>query len=402
MDMSDKITVKLCSEIDRYNLIHDNSINNLLYCSDTIIDQVDQLLNELPTFELEINSTFLDLAHLIWNEEPLVEENIYELAYKAEQGYTVYRQFYCYEYSRIQIPLNTYLKDLYFDGLLVVVFSERWVRPNKRSPKGVKEAYTRRKYLDRKVPLSFAVSTLSYYERHYPVFIYNLEQEKTLYEVLVEGYKHLNSDSSAGMHFLVLAKRNVGWGTEFLEYWSSMVECPRTFQAYRFLGYTTWMPYDIAELRDMLPNIIKPKKLPCLLKFNDLEKDFVLVEFPQMLGVHQVFEAFEKADTEVLREINEKKSSLRLWKEEVTRPKAPKIESSSRSLARKEDAMAALRKRKQQEKAGEVPRKAPYPEVEKPFEIREEVLESFGYYKKKFEAAYPAFLEEVLHDDKNH
>ena len=401
--MSDKITVKLCNERDHLSLLRGNWTSNLFYCSDTLIDQVDQLMNELPTFELDGNSTFLDLAHLIWNEELLVEEKIYELGYKAEQGGTIYRHFYCYEYRRTQIPLYKCLKELYFDGPLVIVFSERWVSPYKRSPKGVKEAYTRRQYLDRPPPPGFAVSTLSsYVSSPSTVFIYNSEKEQSFYDVLTEKYKRAKRDSSPGMQFLVLAKENFRWGTEFLEYWATRVENNRAFQAYRLLGFTSWMPYNIAELQDMLPNIINPKKLPCLLKYDDLNKDFVLVEIPSLLRINQVFEAFEKADTEALREIHEKKTALKLWKEEVTRPKTPKNESSSGSLARKEDAMAALRKRKQQEKAGEVPRKAPYPEVEKPFEIREEVLESFGYYKKKFEAAYPAFLEEVLHDDKNH
>ena len=401
--MSDKITVKLCNERDHLSLLRGNWTSNLFYCSDTLIDQVDQLMNELPTFELDGNSTFLDLAHLIWNEELLVEEKIYELGYKAEQGGTIYRHFYCYEYRRTQIPLYKCLKELYFDGPLVIVFSERWVSPYKRSPKGVKEAYTRRQYLDRPPPPGFAVSTLSsYVSSPSTVFIYNSEKEQSFYDVLTEKYKRAKRDSSPGMQFLVLAKENFRWGTEFLEYWATRVENNRAFQAYRLLGFTSWMPYNIAELQDMLPNIINPKKLPCLLKYDDLNKDFVLVEIPSLLRINQVFEAFEKADTEALREIHEKKTALKLWKEEVTRPKTPKNESSSGSLARKEDAMAALRKRKQQEKAGEVPRKAPYPEVEKPFAIREEVLESFDYYREKFEAAYPAFLEEMLNDDKNH
>ncbi len=399
--MSDKITVKLCNERDHLSLLRGNWTSNLFYCSDTLIDQVDQLMNELPTFELDGNSTFLDLAHLIWNEELLVEEKISELGYKAEQGGTLYRHFYCYEYRRTQIPLFMCLKELYFDGPLIIVFSESWVSPHKPSPR-VRKAYTRRTYLDRPDPPGFAVSSLSYVSNPSTVFIYNSEKEQSFYDVLKEKYKRAKSDPSPGMRFLVLAKENFRWRTEFLEYWAARVENNREFQAYRLLGFTSWMPYNIAELQKMLPNIINPEKLPCLLKFNDLDKDFVLVEFPSLLRINQVFEAFHKADTEALREIHEKKSALRLWKEEVTRPKTSKNESSSGSLARKEDAMAALRKRKQQEKAGEVPRKAPYPEVEKPFAIREEVLESFDYYREKFEAAYPAFLEEVLNDDKNH
>lgn len=401
--MPEKIIVKLCNESDHRSLIYGGPMSNLFYCSDTLIDKIDQLVNELPTFELEGNSTFLDLAHLIWNEELLVEEKISELGYKAEQGGTLYRHFYCYEYRRTQIPLFMCLKELYFDGPLVIVFSESWVSPHKPSPKGVKEAYTRRTYMDRPDPPGFAVSTLSsYVSSPSTVFIYNSEKEQSFYDVLKEKYKRAKSDSSPGMQFLVLAKENFRWGTEFLEYWANRVENKRTFQAYRLLGFTSWMPYNIAELQKMLPNIINPEKLPYLLKYNDLNEDFVLVEFPPMLEINQVFEAFEKADTKALREIQEKKTALKLWKEEVTRPKTPKNESSRGSLARKEDAMAALRKRKQQEKSGEVPRKAPYPEVEKPFAIREEVLESFDYYREKFMAAYPAYLEEVMQNEQNH
>ena len=80
--------------------------------------------------------------------------------------------------------------------------------------------------------------------------------------------------------------------------------------------------------------------------------------------------------------------SLRLAIEsELLEPELPKLLSPPGSLARKEEALAAVRERKRQQEAGEIPKKVPYEEVNKAYNIRGAVIESFAYYKQKFKEA---------------
>lgn len=396
--MSDKITVKLCREGEFKRFLKRNADGRHFHFSEAIIEKVDELLSELPAYEVEGSTTLLDLAHQIWNEETLVKKKKNELTYEPEEGVSVHRQFYCYQFGKKEISLNRQIKELHIANPLILVYSESWIYPENPEYREMRVTLRRATPLP-KLFQDFAVSSLSGLEGMSKVFIYNSEQEKDLFEVLKERHEHLSKTSDRYAQFSNLAKPNKGWSKDSLEYWGAKVENERTFQAYRFLGFTKWMPYSISELKDLLPFKIKPKKLPYLLIFEELKKDYILVELSSKLGMNKVFEVLQKTDSHVYGMLQEEKMSLRLALEsEILEPAPPNLQSAPGSLARKEEALAAVRERKKQEEAGERLIKVPYEEVNKAYAIRGAVIESFGYYKQKFKEAYPAYLEKYTSD----
>ena len=394
--MSDKITVKFCREGEFKRFLKKNGDRRHFHFSEAIIEKVDELLSELPTYEVDGNTTLLDLAYQIWNEEMLIKKTKNELTYEPEAGVSIHRQFYCYQFGRKEISLNRQLKELHVANPLIIVYSESRVYPENPELREMRLTLRRATPLPRLFQ-DFAVSSLSGLEGMSRLLIYNSEQEKDLFEVLKQRHEHLSRELGSYALYSILAKPNRGWSKEALEYWATKVENDRTFQAYRFLGFTSWMPYSIPELREILPFKIKPKKLPYLSIFENMKKDYILVELASQMGIHKTFEGLEKATSLVYEELHEEKMSLRLTIEsELLEPDAPKLQSAPGTLARKEEALAAIRERKRQQEAGELPEKVPYEEVNKAYAIRGAVIESFGYYKQKFKEVYPTILKEIM------
>ena len=250
--MSDKITVKLCREGEFKRFLKRNTEGRHFRFSEAIIEKVDELLSELPTHEVDGNTTLLGLTHQIWNEETLVKKKKDKLTYEPEAGVSVHRQFYCYQFGRKEINVNRQLKELHITNPLILVYSESWVYPENPELREMRVTLRRATPLP-KLFQDFAVSSLSGLEGMSKVFIYNSEQEKDLFEVLKERHEHLSEELGSYALYSILAKPNRGWSKEALEYWAAKVDNQRVFQAYRFLGFTTCMPYSIAELREMLP-----------------------------------------------------------------------------------------------------------------------------------------------------
>jgi len=397
--MTEKIKVKLCSHRAYKSFIAEHTRDKVLTSTFLIPENLNKLLNDIPSYEVVRNASIKELALQVWSSEQLIKKEKKSLTFRQSTEDEIRKSFYCYQYGGEALSVSMGLGDLkhFSSEELILVYKDERILPinSNWDLSTASWGSMSRKRKEQTTFNDYVTAHLKDASRGMKAVLVGAADGKMkINEEFRDDYHRYVKAAASNLNFSVLEKTNQGWGKKYLDYWADQLDKHHNV-AYQLLGYTRSMPYTTKELKQILPRDVKKEGLPCFLIYRNLVQGHIAIPIPDDVSPQSVFEAILETLLHVKKDIEQETLALRALiasQLEVVEPFGPYAYEPG-SQARMKEALARSRAKKVSEPIalapGQVLKEDLLNEVDRIFQFKGAELTSFDYFKEKFLEAYP-------------